>query len=181
MFEETRSQENGDEPSGIPRHVAIIMDGNGRWAKQRGLPRTAGHQQGVEAVRRAVHAARDMGVEYLTLYSFSSENWSRPPEEIAELFSLLRYFIRRDLADLHKNNVRIHIIGQRKGVPADILQLLDEARTLTSGNSGHNLVIAFNYGGRREILDAAQKLAERVKSGEIEASQIDEEAFSFAL
>ncbi len=159
-----------------PRHIAIIMDGNGRWAQQRGLSRTAGHRQGVEAVRKITRAARDRGVEYLTLYSFSTENWSRPHAEINDLFSLLRLFIRRDLAELHQNNVRILVIGQRQGVPEDILALLDEACRLTRQNTAQTLVIAFNYGARTEIAQAAKKLAEKAVSGEISISDIDEHA-----
>ncbi len=158
-----------------PKHIAIIMDGNGRWAEQRGLPRTAGHKQGVEAVRRTVRAAGDLGVEYLTLYSFSTENWSRPESEISELFSLLRLFIRRDLADLHKSNVRVLIIGSRKRVPDDLLNLLDEAQNLTAGNTGQTLLIAFNYGSRDEILNATRLIAEQVAEGKVSPDQIDEQ------
>ena len=165
----------------VPRHVAIIMDGNGRWAQQRGLPRTAGHRQGVEAVREVVQAARDIGVEYLTLYSFSTENWRRPKEEITELFSLLRYFIRRDLAELHENNVRIRVIGEREGVPQDLLELLDDAQLLTGNNTGQTLVVAFNYGARGEITKAIKSLSERVASGEIASSDISEGMISDAL
>ncbi len=169
------------EAAEAPRHVAIIMDGNGRWAQQRGLPRTAGHRQGVEAVRKAVRFAGEIGIEYLTLYSFSSENWSRPKTEIAELFSLLRYFIRRDLAELHESNVKIHIIGMREGVPEDLLILLDEARTLTENNTGQKLVIAFNYGARSEIVTAVQKVAEKVELGLLKHDEITDEMVSSAL
>ena len=165
----------------IPRHVAIIMDGNGRWAQKRGLPRTAGHKQGVEAVRQVVRAAGEMGVEYLTLYSFSSENWNRPETEISELFSLLRLFIRRDLAEIHENNVRVKIIGKREGVPDDLLVMLDDAQELTAGNTGQTLVIAFNYGSRGEITAAVRKIAEDVASGNICPSEIDETTISNAL
>lgn len=167
-----------DMGTDAPRHVAIIMDGNGRWAKHRGLPRTAGHRQGVETVREAVRTAGELGIEYLTLYSFSSENWNRPETEISELFSLLRFFVRRDLAELHENNVRIRVIGQRSGVPDDVLSLLDEAQSLTQDNKAQTLVIAFNYGSRQEITDAARHLAEKVASGELLPSQIDEEKLS---
>jgi undecaprenyl diphosphate synthase len=158
-----------------PRHIAIIMDGNGRWAVRRGLARTAGHRHGVEAVRRVTRAARQLGVEYLTLYSFSTENWSRPQSEIGELFSLLKMFIRRDLADLHHNNVKVVIIGQRENLPNDLLPLLLDAERLTQHNSGQTLVIAFNYGSRSEIARAAQKLAARVRSEEIEPEDITPE------
>lgn len=165
----------------LPRHVAIIMDGNGRWAEKRGLPRSAGHKQGVETVRRIVRAAGELGVEYLTLYSFSSENWSRPQAEISELFSLLRMFIRKDLADLHKNNVRVRIIGNRDGVPDDICVLLDEAESLTAQNSGQTLVVAFNYGSRSEIVGAARLFAEQVAAGKLSPAAINESLFSSLL
>ena len=165
---------NGD----IPRHLAIIMDGNGRWAQKRGLPRTMGHKQGVEAVREAVKAARDIGVEYLTLYSFSSENWNRPEAEITELFGLLRMFIRRDLADLHKNNVCVRVIGRKEGVPEDILTLLDEAQNLTRDNTAQTLIIAFNYGGRDEITDAVKRVAQEVVSGNMSIDEITNDIVS---
>lgn len=165
----------------IPRHLAIIMDGNGRWAQARGLPRTVGHKQGVEAVREAVKAARDFGVEYLTLYSFSSENWNRPEAEISELFSLLRMFIRRDLADLHKNNVCIKVIGRKENVPDDILELLDEAQKLTSNNDAQTLIIAFNYGARDEITDAMKKIAHEVALGKIKPDEICNQTISQAM
>ena len=165
----------------VPKHIAIIMDGNGRWAQNRGLPRTAGHRQGVEAVRDCVRAAGELGVEYLTLYSFSSENWSRPQSEISELFSLLRYFVRRDLAELHENNVRIKVIGQREGVPQDILVLLDEAQALTKNNSAQTLVIAFNYGSRNEIAQATRVLVQKVADGQLQPQDIDEAMISDTL
>lgn len=165
----------------IPRHLAIIMDGNGRWAQKRGLPRTLGHKQGVEAVREAVKAARDIGIEYLTLYSFSSENWNRPEAEITELFGLLRMFIRRDLADLHKNNVCVRIIGREKGVPEDILLLLDEAQNLTRDNTAQTLVIAFNYGSRDEITDAVKRIATDVSSGKLNVDDITDKTISNAM
>src|SRR6201993_3342934 len=133
----------------VPRHVAIIMDGNGRWAAQRGLPRVEGHRRGVEALRRTVRAAGDLGIDYLTIFSFSSENWSRPPAEIRELMGLLRRFVRNDLAELHKSNVRVRIIGEREGLDPDIGRLLQEAEDLTRANTGLVLVVAFNYGARQ--------------------------------
>lgn len=163
------------------RHVAIIMDGNGRWAAQRGLPRGEGHRAGVEAVRRVVRAAGELGIEHLTLYSFSSENWSRPKAEIADLFGLLRRFIRTDLARLHEAGVRIKVIGARDGVDADICSIIDEAERLTAGNAKLNLNIAFNYGSRGEIVRAARALAARVAAGEIGPDDIDEAAFSAGL
>jgi len=165
----------------IPKHIAIIMDGNGRWAEKRGLPRTAGHKRGVETVREIVRAAGDLGVEYLTLYSFSSENWSRPEAEIIELFALLRMFIRRDLADLHKNNVRVKIIGSRERIPQDVLSLIDEAMALTAGNTGQTLVVAFNYGSRHEIVSAVKQIADDVKSGKQTIDDISSELISNTL
>src|SRR5437763_778798 len=156
----------------VPRHVAIIMDGNGRWAAARGLPRFEGHRRGVEALRRAVRAAIDIGLRYLTVYSFSSENWTRPAQEISDLMGLLRRFIRHDLADLHRNRVRVRIIGGRDNLAPDICKLLVEAEELTAGNSGLTLVVAFNYGGRQELVGAIQKLAARVAAGELAPSDI---------
>ena len=160
-------------PSEPPRHVAIIMDGNGRWAAARGLPRLEGHRRGVEALRRAVRAAHELGVRHLTLYSFSSENWSRPAEEVGDLMNLLRLFIRRDLAELHKSNVRIRVIGERAGLPSDILGLLIEAETTTRANTGVDLVVAFNYGARQEIVSAVRRIAEAARDGRLDPSTID--------
>jgi len=157
------------------------MDGNGRWAEARGLPRTAGHKRGVETVREIVREAGNLGVEYLTLYSFSSENWSRPEAEITELFTLLRMFIRRDLADLHKNNVCVKIIGSRDRVPEDILSLIDEAMALTAGNTGQTLVVAFNYGSRDEIISAVKSIADAAKSGSLAVEDISIDTLSDAL
>jgi undecaprenyl diphosphate synthase len=162
-------------------HVAIIMDGNGRWAAERGLPRTEGHRQGVEAVRRTVEAARELAITHLTLFSFSSENWSRPKQEIHDLFGLLRRFIRRDLADLHKNNIRIRVIGTRAGLERDLLRLIDDAVELTKNNTGLNLTIAFNYGARDEIARAARRLAEDVQSGAVAAGDVTPERFAAYL
>jgi undecaprenyl diphosphate synthase len=148
-----------------PRHVAVIMDGNGRWAAARGLPRREGHRRGVEALRRTVRAAGELGIQVLTIFSFSSENWSRPPSEITELMGLLRRFIRHDLAELHGNNVCVRIIGERAGLEPEILDLLEEAEELTRKNSGLTLVVAFNYGARQEIARAARRLAIAVKHG----------------
>jgi undecaprenyl diphosphate synthase len=160
------------EVSPVPQHVAIIMDGNGRWAKERGLPRTMGHTKGVEAVRRAVRAAGDAGVKYLTLFAFSSENWSRPEAEVSDLMGLLRRFIRRDLAELHKSNVRIRVIGDRTSLKSDILPLLLEAEETTKDNSALTLIIAFNYGARDEITRAMQQLAQEVANGRLTPDQI---------
>lgn len=163
---------------GVPAHVALIMDGNGRWAKARGLPRFAGHRAGVEALRRTVRAAGDLGLEWLTVYAFSSENWSRPPAEVGDLMGLLKFFIRRDLAELHSNGVRIRVIGNRAGLASDIALLLDEAEALTRGNTKLNLVIAFNYGGRDEIVRAARRLGQAVANGDIQAENISARTIS---
>jgi len=168
-------------PGATPRHVAIIMDGNGRWAKARGLPRTEGHRRGVEAVRRAVRYAGRRGVEVLTLFSFSSENWSRPEGEIRYLLNLMRLFIATDLEELRENNVRIRVIGGRASVPADIRALIDRAEGHTRHNTGLLLVIAFNYGAREEIVRAARRLAAAAKAGEIEPDAIGEDMLGAAL
>lgn len=137
------------------------MDGNGRWANRRGLPRTAGHKQGAEAARRVVKNAAEMGVEFVTLFGFSSENWSRPESEIKELMSLLRYYLRSETAELHKSGARLKVIGNRKELDDDIIQLIENAEELTKDNDKITLVIALNYGGRHDILQAAQRLAEK--------------------
>jgi undecaprenyl diphosphate synthase len=160
---------------GVPRHVAIIMDGNGRWAAARGLPRVEGHRRGVEALRRTVRAAGDLGISYLTIFSFSSENWARPPSEITDLMGLLRRFIRKDLAELHNSNVRVRIIGERADLDRDICLLLQEAEDLTRNNDGLTLVVAFNYGARQEIARAARQLAIDVAEGRLSADDITPE------
>ena len=152
-------------PDCTPRHVAIIMDGNGRWATQRGLPRSAGHRQGVEALRRTVRAASGMGIEVLTLYSFSTENWARPQAEVRFLLELLRRFIRTDVAELHASNVRIMIIGDRDGLERSLRSMFEEAEALTRSNTGLKLVIAFNYGSRQEMTRAVRALAQKVAEG----------------
>ena len=157
----------------VPRHVAIIMDGNGRWAAARGLPRGEGHRRGVEALRRTVRAAGDIGVGILTIFSFSSENWSRPPAEIRELMTLLRRFIRNDLADLHKSGVRVRVIGEREDLDPEIRNLLEEAESLTRDNDKLILVVAFNYGARAEIARAAQRMAAAVAAGDLRGQRGD--------
>nr|WP_236960120.1 isoprenyl transferase [Methylobacterium durans] len=164
-----------------PGHVAIIMDGNGRWAARRGLPRVEGHRRGVEAVRRAVRSAIDLGIRYLTIYSFSSENWRRPPAEVSDLMGLLKLFVRRDLADLHSSNVRIRIIGEREGLSPDIAAVLREAEERTRANTGLTLVVAFNYGGRQEILGAVRRLAAAVAEGRLAPEAIDASRIADAL
>ena len=166
---------SGNDGFDAPRHVAIIMDGNGRWAAARGLPRLEGHRRGVEALRRTVRAAGDLGISVLTIFSFSSENWSRPLSEISDLMGLLRRFIRNDLADLHKSNVRVRIIGEREGLDRDICLLLQEAEDLTRENTGLTLVVAFNYGARQEIAQAARRLAIEVAAGRLTAADVTPE------
>jgi undecaprenyl diphosphate synthase len=165
----------------VPRHVAIIMDGNGRWAAARGLPRTEGHRRGVEALRRTVRAAGEMGIAVLTIFSFSSENWSRPPAEVRDLMGLLRLFIRHDLADLHRNNIRVRIIGERQGLASDIRGLLEEAEQLTHANDGLTVVVAFNYGGRQEIARAAQRVADEIAEGRLPPQPVTAELLSSHL
>src|SRR5260370_34229931 len=154
-------------------HVAIIMDGNGRWAAARGLPRAEGHRRGVEALRRVVRAASELGILHLTIFSFSSENWSRPATEIGDLFGLLKRFIRNYLATLHRDGVRVRVIGERDGLAQDICALLQEAEDLTRDNRRLNLVVAFNYGSRQEIASAAQRLAREAAAGKREPSSVD--------
>lgn len=173
--------EAGSSPCKVPRHLAIIMDGNGRWANQRGLPRHMGHRKGVDTVKAIVKAAREYGISYLTLYSFSSENWARPAEEVNELFKLLRLFIRRDLAELHQNNVRVRVIGERSNLPGDIDALLNEAESLTENNTAQTLIIAFNYGARQEITEAVRRIAEKLGSGEVSRSSINEDMIAAHL
>jgi undecaprenyl diphosphate synthase len=165
-------------PPTVPRHVAIIMDGNGRWAARRGLPRSAGHKAGVDALRRAVRAAADFGIEYLTIYSFSSENWSRPEAEVSFLLDLLRRFIRQDVAELHNSGVKIRIVGSRDDLEPGMVSLLDDAERLTRENSKLNLVVAFNYGSRQEISRAMSAIARKIESGEISTADISPELIS---
>jgi len=157
----------------VPKHVAIIMDGNGRWASARGLPRGEGHRRGVEALRKTVRAAGEMGIRFLTIFSFSAENWSRPPSEIRDLMGLLRRFIRNDLAELHQNGVKVRIIGERGDLDPEIRRLLEEAEELTKGNDGLTLVVAFNYGARQEIARAAARIVAKIKDGAIDASALN--------
>jgi undecaprenyl diphosphate synthase len=171
----------GSDRADAPRHVAIIMDGNGRWAAARGLPRVEGHRRGVEALRKTVRAAHELGISYLTIFSFSSENWSRPASEIGDLFGLLRRFIRNDLATLHADGVRVRVIGEREGLEPDICALLNEAEELTRNNTRMTLVVAFNYGSRREIANAAQRLAREVAEGRRDPATITEDVLASYL
>ena len=157
-----------------PAHVAIVMDGNGRWAKRRGRPRAFGHREGVEAVRRTVRAAGDLGLTHLTLFGFSTENWRRPSEEVDALFDLLRRFVDADLEKLAREDIRIRIAGRRTDLSADLTEIVERAEARTAGNSRFHLTIAFNYGSRDEIVRAARELARKAEAGEIAAGDIDE-------
>lgn len=151
-----------------PKHIAIIMDGNGRWAQARGLPRTMGHKQGAEAVKRTVRAAAELGIEYLTLFGFSSENWNRPAEEIGELMRLLRIYLHSETAELHHNNIRLRVIGDRSQLAPDIVELIGNAESLTAANDKITVTIALNYGGRNDILHAASQWAKMCVSEDLE-------------
>lgn len=170
-----------DSSRRIPQHVAIIMDGNGRWANKRGLPRTIGHKEGAETVRKVAEAASDLGIKYMTLFGFSTENWNRPPTEVSELMSLMRYYIKGNIAELHKNGVRLRIIGERHRLDADILQIVEHAEKTTAANDKLHLTIAFSYGARQEIVAAAQKLAFEVQAGTLRPEEIDQTRMSHAL
>jgi undecaprenyl diphosphate synthase len=161
-----------------PGHVAIIMDGNGRWARARGLPRTAGHSRGAEAVRRTVKAAAEAGVRYLTLFGFSSENWKRPASEIDDLMGLLRHYLKREIDELHKNGIRLNVIGDRQRLGADIVTLITEAERRTASNQRLNLTIALSYGSRDEIVAAARKAMQAAVDGTLKPEQLNEQAFS---
>tara|TARA_R110000796_G_scaffold147674_5_gene264461 strand:+ start:5326 stop:6087 length:762 start_codon:yes stop_codon:yes gene_type:complete len=167
--------------SRVPAHIAIIMDGNGRWAKARGLPRAAGHERGVEALRRTVEAAGEIGVRYLTVYSFSTENWRRPAAEVNALFGLLRTFIKKDLGRLKKEGVKINVMGRREGLPDDIAELVEKAERETASNSDFVLNIAFNYGGREEIARAARSLSADVASGAVLPEDVTEDVLASYL
>jgi undecaprenyl diphosphate synthase len=160
-----------------PHHVAIIMDGNGRWAKARGLPRVAGHRRGADAVRRVVRGAGELGIPVLTLFAFSTENWARPADEVSDLMGLLRHYLRSELEELRKNGARLRVIGNREGLAPDIVRDIAEAENLTQGNSRIDVNICVNYGSRDEIVRAARILAKRAVAGELTADGIDESSF----
>ena len=162
-------------PAAIPRHVAIIMDGNGRWAKQRHLPRLAGHRAGVEAVRRVTRAARDHGIEALTLYAFSSENWRRPEAEVSDLMGLLRLFIRSDLQEMVRENVRLRVLGDYRRFAPDLTAMIDDAVARTANNTGPILAIALNYGAQAELAAAARRLAAKLPPEQIDEAAIEAE------
>ena len=162
----------------VPLHVAVIMDGNGRWARARGLPRTAGHRRGAEAAREIVETAADMGVSYLTLFGFSAENWSRPETEVRDLMGLLRLYLRNEIGSLHRNGVRLRVVGERSRLAPDIVSLIEDAEAKTVDNGRLTLVIALNYGGRQEIVTTARRLAEKVRAGALDPEAIGEDLFS---
>ncbi|HTJ62797.1 MAG TPA: isoprenyl transferase [Alphaproteobacteria bacterium] len=164
-----------------PQHVAVIMDGNGRWAQAKGMFRTAGHRSGMEAVRRIVEAAREIGLPYLTIFGFSAENWGRPVEEVEELMLLLRLYLRSEIADLHKNGVRLRVIGERSRLAPDIVNLIEHGESLTKNNAALNFTVALSYGGRQDMVQAAQRLAAAAVKGEIAPGAIDQEAISARL
>ncbi|MBU8877133.1 isoprenyl transferase [Reyranella sp. MMS21-HV4-11] len=169
-----------DHPSG-PQHVAIIMDGNGRWAKARGLPRVAGHRRGADAVRRVVRGAGELGIPVLTLFAFSTENWTRPADEVADLMGLLRHYLRNELEELRKNGARLRVIGNRDGLAADIVRDIADAEKTTSSNARIDVNICINYGARDEILRATRRMAQKVASGEITVDGIDQNSFEREL
>jgi undecaprenyl diphosphate synthase len=175
MVMESTSDPSRPKP---PRHVAIIMDGNGRWATSRGLPRVAGHRRGAEAVRRTVTAATELGIEYLTLFGFSSENWKRPTEEVDDLMGLLRHYLRGEIAELHKNGVRLRVIGRRERLPVDIVTLIANSEELTRDNTRLQLTVALSYGGRDEIAFAARQIAEAARDGRLAPDSVDESCFA---
>lgn len=162
----------------IPKHIAIIMDGNGRWAKSRGLPRTAGHRAGMETFKKIVRVCGDIGVEYLTVYAFSTENWKRPKEEVSALMNLLVEYIDKDLKELKENGIKVRQIGVRDGLPQKAQERLDKAILETKENDKLKLQIALNYGGRREIVDAVKLIAGKIKEDEIDVDDINEELLS---
>jgi len=162
------------EGSSPPAHVAIIMDGNGRWAKSRGLPRIFGHRRGAEVARQVLRRADELGVSYLTLYSFSSENWRRPPPEVEDLMGLLRVYLRSEVADLHRTGVRVRMIGDRTRMPGDIIDLVEHAEELTAANTGITMVLALSYGSRDELAKAVRQIAREAADGSIRPDEIDE-------
>ena len=169
------------DPTPGPNHVAIIMDGNGRWAKARGLPRVAGHRRGADAVRRVVRGAGELGIPVLTLFAFSTENWTRPADEVSDLMGLLRHYLRNELDELHKNGARLRVIGNREGLAPDIIRDISGAENMTRSNSRIDVNICINYGARAEILQAVRSLARQVAAGELPVDRIDENLFENEL
>ena len=176
----TRSPETASTEGGL-RHVAIIMDGNRRWARSRGMPPLFGHQRGAEAVRRTVEGCRERNIHYLTLFAFSSENWRRPANEVNELMNLLRFYLRREINELARSGVRLRFLGERELMAGDIADMMAEAERRTHHNAALTLTIALNYGSRREIAQAARQLAERAIAGTLECGAIDEDLFGQTL
>ena len=162
----------------IPKHIAIIMDGNGRWAKERGLPRSAGHHQGVERVREIVKAAAEIGVSAITFFAFSTENWSRPKQEVSILLRYLSSFLNREIKELHKNNIRFKVIGREEPVPKSLLNRLRQAEDKTRDNTGMTVVLAINYGSRQEIVDAVKEFSERLLKGQVDIQDLNVGNFS---
>lgn len=172
---------NPENEKNLPNHIAIIMDGNGRWATMRGLSRTEGHKKGAEAAQRAVEAARDLGVKYVTLFSFSSENWNRPAAEIDDLMNLLRLYLRKETAEMHKSGARLRVIGDRERLPRDVVSLIENAEKTTENNNALTVVIALSYGGRGDIATAARKIALDVSGGKLTPDKVTEDLFSTYL
>lgn len=183
MTSVTGMHERADPARGVDErlHVAIIMDGNGRWARQRGLPRTLGHRAGVAALRRTVEGAVELGIERLTVFGFSTENWRRPPREVSELMGLLKAYFQSDIARLEREGVHVRIVGRREGLDPDILDIVERAETRTAANERFFLQVAFNYGGRADIIDAARKFAQAVQEGRASAADLDEARFEALL
>ncbi|MEJ1993944.1 MAG: isoprenyl transferase [Limibacillus sp.] len=173
--------EQSADQQGVPLHLAVIMDGNGRWAKARGLPRTAGHKRGADAARRPVTAATKMGLRYLTLYSFSSENWKRPVDEVNDLMGLLRWYLKNEVRELHKNGIRLRVVGERSRLDQEILDLIEEGEGLTRSNAQMDLIMALSYGSRQEMVAAMQDMARAVAEGRLSPEAIDERAFEQRL
>ncbi|MCF8474751.1 MAG: isoprenyl transferase [Emcibacter sp.] len=178
LVKEEFSSKKKHKQSELPAHVAIIMDGNGRWAKKRMLPKIAGHKRGVDAVRQCVENSIDLGIKYLTLYAFSSENWNRPADEVNDLMNLLQWYLTKEVDELHEKNIRLSFIGDRTKLHQDIRELLDAAEQKTSNNTKLCLTLALSYGGRAEIVNAALKLAEKIKAGDVKLENVSEEIFA---
>lgn len=176
--ENTPSASGSDKPAGEALHVAIVMDGNGRWAKRRGLPRTVGHQAGAETLKRIVQAAQSLNIRWLTIFGFSTENWSRPAAEVAELMALPQRYFKTDLARLEREGVRVRVIGRQQGLSPDLLKICREAEARTALNDSLFLTIAFNYGGQADIADAARRFAQDVAAGHAKPDEMTEERFA---
>ena len=174
----TSSHLSAEAKASLPRHVAVIMDGNGRWAKQRGLPRIEGHRQGAESARTIIRTAGELGVKYLTLYAFSAENWNRPKDEVDALMKYLIHYLKTETPELNKNNVRLEVIGQIYRLPENVQEHLKKSIATLSRNSGLTLVMALSYGSRIEIVDAVRRIAEKARDGKLEPAAITEEVIS---